>query len=400
MASFHYNPETGEVGPCKADVACPFGLPLDAHPNTAAAARELYEASMASQAVPEPVKATVPLKKSELAKLAKDTQDEAIVEQIIGSGSFRAVSNLLKNPHLTSAALEAIFDGELGLSEEQEWTLKDQAKDHEKWPLSRLTSAEFVAKLRKGQASAMLESDELSTEQFLTYMAMPKEVTRFGGRSVISAALSNSNNKVSTEAIQDAISTDWSIVGAAQRTGRILPDTIRNLDSRALYWGNVYQEKNEEYLRAYGDRLLSIPDKGGRTNLAQQLITNQATPADVINKIARSGLVEFDGLGEDKRLTAESRKIYLSGSATGRMIADLEALGGRDALKGELVVSSQEGGNPSRGWHTYSWKIDKEAVDKLGLSSEHMDLIFGRGLTQGHYDEVKGIYSGSLDSGD
>lgn len=31
MAKFHFNPATGEAGQCKAEVACPFGLPLDGH---------------------------------------------------------------------------------------------------------------------------------------------------------------------------------------------------------------------------------------------------------------------------------------------------------------------------------------------------------------------------------
>lgn len=31
MTKYHFNTETGEAGPCKAEVACPFGLPLDGH---------------------------------------------------------------------------------------------------------------------------------------------------------------------------------------------------------------------------------------------------------------------------------------------------------------------------------------------------------------------------------
>lgn len=34
MTKFHFNPETGEAGPCKAEVSCPFGIPLDGHFNS------------------------------------------------------------------------------------------------------------------------------------------------------------------------------------------------------------------------------------------------------------------------------------------------------------------------------------------------------------------------------
>lgn len=51
---FHYNPETGEVGTCKAQDQCPFGMALDDHPTTAAGARALYEVSMADSALPKP----------------------------------------------------------------------------------------------------------------------------------------------------------------------------------------------------------------------------------------------------------------------------------------------------------------------------------------------------------
>ena len=75
MARYHINPTTGEVGPCRATVSCPFGDLAEDHFPTAEAARSSYEERMGS-----PIAPRLQVRRSFWDRLRGVTEEQALAE--------------------------------------------------------------------------------------------------------------------------------------------------------------------------------------------------------------------------------------------------------------------------------------------------------------------------------
>lgn len=93
MARYHVNQTTGVPGVCRAEKNCPFGLALEDHFETSAAARESFEKSMTEntvnslkrtktaqelRSIPASILKSMPLKEMDASQLAQSLQHECV----------------------------------------------------------------------------------------------------------------------------------------------------------------------------------------------------------------------------------------------------------------------------------------------------------------------------------
>jgi len=106
MGKFHVNNETGVSGKCRANLKCPFGLPLDEHYATEYEAQVAYEEKMKNQEISSYQKVTV----EQLRKISSEILKKTSLKELNAAQLSQTLQNEAKDADMDNEVISSAID--------------------------------------------------------------------------------------------------------------------------------------------------------------------------------------------------------------------------------------------------------------------------------------------------
>jgi hypothetical protein len=393
---FHINPQTGEVGPCRATTNCPFGDLESEHYDSKEEARGAYEKTMSNQLVVDESLDAETLSTSQLNNLAKTTQSNKILNTIVTKGSNRTLANLAKNPRCSADVLALARD------RAQDPKIKSALIRHPNFETAYMTDNEFVEVVKSypyydPNKNRLLQSSRAND-------SISRELDAPG----YSQALLQNKNNLSPERISELAESDPSLMNSALVSGRYpLADRADKVDLAVFEgsWTGFSRSTDAKGINALAARAA----REGNLRISQNLVRSPALSNDGLDQLAdsmiNSGQVD-SGLAismyKHPNANPQVQEKLSANSPTVKSYDKLAKLDNQYGGNLEQMIGSGQEQRPTG----YSSKerivhFNPDEVKRLGLDSRDIDTYVryrkGNHLYGASFDTASGTYRGYID---
>lgn len=341
---------------------------------------------------------------SELNKLAKVSEDQKVLVEAVQRNSPRIRGSVLTNEHVGVEVLRELYktsaDNAEGKAERKTIT------QNRNYPVEDLTADELYANIKKLvqspiYAQKFYTADNIDDEKAeKIYSASPKSLSN------LSEMVFNTNNQLSKPMRKKIIDSSSNLKLEAIEKGWYKADVVERFTdgelTNAVY---LHKTQNPALLNAFTDNMIKRDFKTGWT----QLSNNKDLPAESIDKIVKSGVIKqhTDELHHHKNISPETKKEIEKQSPRAAIFGKAErATGTKDVFEAQKALvkkdtsqKTEQGGLNNNSWRTTKVQLDKDKIEKAGLTKQEVQTLFSYGYNAGgYYNEETGIFSGTIDS--
>lgn len=365
----------------------------------------------------------------DLNRMVKDTKNESLMLEAANRGSERVLSSLVNNSHATADSLIKAAE------RTNDKVIRRQAMQHKNYPVSKLSVEEFHRTLTNDNKNYRYASDDITDEHI-------KQALNFennGTQNVYSPnyngslrMISNPNNKVSPEVVQQVIASKsanpYYLAQYGIPSGKLdLKTTMDNIppnsqNSRTEYITKFAENKRYEndavnylintYNNSYNNASKNNAEKKELFRAASSIATMNIDGKN-IDKIAVVFLQsatdsekespdyqEFQkNIVKNNNTPKYTRDYIIEGNpklASAAKAADFKREYPKEAEELTTVISNRRLGNA---YNESLVQVDKEKATQFGLDDEAIIELYSANYNAGFsYDAETGIIRGRVDS--
>lgn len=361
----------------------------------------------------------------ELQREAKDTEDEALQDEIARRGNSAALKNLARNPKASTVALESAYirtDDDSVRLEIAANPNSDTAIMHPRHVAHAAVVAhsglpygadkELAQRLRK-RAESILDSESMDDVTVAELARLHAENNRSWGPSspLVHRAMGNPRNLITEDAALEYAKSSPRAGGVALESGKISPQRIGELSASSARFEHVTDPailRRAAMLSASGhwDTAQRDPygevDEFGREGreVAERILKNEHTPAEALDRFVGNERVDQSALYTHPNVSPEAKQILEETQPSVQSHLRIKRAIG-DSTQADLVHELRvSGGSTSTrtGYHSTHMQFDREKVAAAGLTGDDMNRLLGGGNGFYNYNPDTGVFSGSMDS--